>query len=150
MKSISELMKIGVPVIRSEATVREAAIEMKRLNVGALPVCQEEFVLGMLTDRDIILRVTARGKDPDKTLVSEVMTDRVVSCNEQDDLDEVLQLMNDQKVGRVIVYSENGRLKGMLSLGDILEDLGSSNWVDVVHSSRHHDSPVRRESSPHH
>ena len=80
---VREIMTPHVEVIHPDATLQEAAEEMSRLEIGPLPVCDGERLVGMLTDRDITIRATARGCDPNTTKVHEVMTSEVVLCQRE-------------------------------------------------------------------
>ncbi|PIQ91051.1 MAG: hypothetical protein COV71_01295, partial [Candidatus Omnitrophica bacterium CG11_big_fil_rev_8_21_14_0_20_41_12] len=79
-----DLMTRDVAWIKPEDSVRQAAIKMEELNVGALPVCDGEKLVGMVTDRDIVLHSTAEGKSPQNTSVSQVMSPEVVYCLEDE------------------------------------------------------------------
>jgi CBS domain-containing protein len=134
MKKVVDVMKKEVSVLSANASVQEAAEKMRALEIGALPVCDGDQVVGMLTDRDITVRVTAKGKDPHKTPVRSVMTKKVVSCSETQNLAEISDLMSREQVGRVVVLSPDNQLMGLLSLGDITHCLGANRLSDVVSS----------------
>jgi CBS domain-containing protein len=105
--------------IGPDAALPEAALKMKRLNVGILPVCDGNKLVGVVTDRDITIRGIAEARDPKKTKVSEVMTRKVVSCFEDQDLNEAVQLMEHHQVRRLPVLDRSNRLVGIMSLGDV-------------------------------
>ena len=86
---LSEVMTPSPQIINPAASVADAAAMMKELNVGALPVCDNDTVIGLVTDRDITVRATAEHRDPDSALVREVMSPRVVFCLENDDVEVV-------------------------------------------------------------
>jgi uncharacterized protein (DUF2267 family)/CBS domain-containing protein len=106
-------------VISPEASLAEAAQKMKRLNVGTLPVCQGDELIGMLTDRDITVRAIAEGRDPKQTIVREVMTPEVVCCHEDEDITEAVRLMEEKQIRRLPVKDGHQRLVGIVSLGDL-------------------------------
>jgi len=117
---LDECMTRGVECTHPEATLQEAALMMRELDVGTLPVCDEnERVIGMVTDRDITVRAVANGKDPRTTLVRDAMTAGVVYCYEDQDVDEAARLMEDRQIRRLIVLDHDHRLAGILSLGDL-------------------------------
>ena len=91
---------------------------MEELNVGALPVIAADEVVGMITDRDIVVRSVAQGLDPEKHKVMEAATEGVISCNEEDDVSVVVKLMEDNQIRRVLV-KDNGKVTGIISLGDL-------------------------------
>jgi CBS domain-containing protein len=116
---VSEVMTREVECIRPEATVQEAAAKMKDLDVGVLPVCENDQILGMITDRDIVLRSTADGSSPLMSSVQSVMTPGVVICHEDDSVEEAARLMSDRQIRRLVVLGADGHLAGILSLGDL-------------------------------
>lgn len=132
MKYVTDAMKTKVATLSPRSTVQEAAKMMKSLNIGALPVCEKDRVLGMLTDRDITIRVTSKGLDPRKTKIQKIMTKKVISCEEHQDLREVARLMTDKQVGRLFVLSSDRKLRGLLTLGDIVHCLGADRLSEVV------------------
>ena len=85
---LKDVMTRNVEVIGPEATVQDAASRMDALNIGPLPVWENDRLVGMLTDRDIIVRATAAGEDPSTTRVRDVMTREVLCCHEDDDIRE--------------------------------------------------------------
>jgi CBS domain-containing protein len=119
---VKEVMTKLVEFVRPETTVQEAAGKMKDLNVGPIPVCEGERVLGILTDRDIVVRAVAEGRDARTTRVQDVMTRDVVCCKEDDDVKEAARLMKEHQIRRVVVVNANKRLAGIVSLGDIAVD----------------------------
>jgi CBS domain-containing protein len=119
---IAEVMTRDVKVIGPERSVREAARLMDNLNVGSLPVCDGERLVGMITDRDITVRATAVGEDPDRTRVKEIMTDDVRWCFEDDDVSDVVRTMGDVQIRRLPVIDHEKRLVGIVALGDLATD----------------------------
>jgi CBS domain-containing protein len=121
MQMISEVMTRNVQFVSPQETVRRAAQMMDDLNVGALPVCDGERLVGMVTDRDITVRATSTGSAPDDTVVDEVMSTDVRWCFEDQPLDEVMQQMADTQIRRVpvVTHDDAHRLIGIVSLGDI-------------------------------
>jgi CBS domain-containing protein len=116
---VFEAMTPEVIRVAPETTLVNAARTMKAIDVGLLPVCVRDEVVGMLTDRDITVRSVAEGRDPRTTEVQEVMTPRVVFCNPEDDVREAAALMQLVQLRRLLVMNEQGRLVGIVSLSDI-------------------------------
>ncbi|MGH6873562.1 MAG: CBS domain-containing protein [Aestuariivirgaceae bacterium] len=116
---IAELMTRDVKVIGPERSVRDAARLMDNLNVGSLPVCDGERLVGMITDRDITVRATAVGEDPDRTQVKEIMTEDVRWCFEDDEIGDVVRTMGDVQIRRLPVIDRERRLVGIVALGDL-------------------------------
>jgi CBS domain-containing protein len=118
MRKISEVMTSDAKVIRPDDTVQNAAKMMADLNVGSLPVCDGRRLQGMITDRDITIRVTAEGRQGN-TPVREVMTEDVIWCTEDDDAQDVLAKMGDQQIRRIPVVDKDRNLVGIVALGDL-------------------------------
>jgi CBS domain-containing protein len=129
---LKEIMTRGVNVISPEATLKEAAEKMKNLDVGPLPVCDGERLVGMLTDRDITVRVVAAGCDPSTTKVGDVMTPEVVYCFEDQSVEEAAKLMEEQQIRRLPVLNRNKWLVGIISLGDLAVDTGDRQLAGKV------------------
>jgi CBS domain-containing protein len=119
-RKVGDVMTRGVEVVRPDDTVKHAAVMMEAHEVGPLPVCDGERLIGMLTDRDITVRAVAAGRDPSSTTVRETMTaEDVAYVFEDQDVDEAVALMNDRQVRRLPVVSREKRLVGILALADI-------------------------------
>jgi CBS domain-containing protein len=116
---IREVMTPRVEVIRPDASIQEAAQKMKSLDVGPIPVCDGERLVGMLTDRDISIRAVAEGKDPKQTRVNEVMTEAVFYCFDDDDVQTAVETMQRAQIRRLVVVNRDKRLVGIVSLGDL-------------------------------
>ena len=116
---IAEVMTRGVDLTDPEATLQEAARTMAEEDVGFLPVGENDRVVGMITDRDIAVRAVAAGRDPTTTRVREVMTDRVLYCFEDEEIEMAAESMSREHVRRLPIVNRRKRLVGVLSLGDI-------------------------------
>ena len=117
---VSERMTRNPRTVAPDESVRLAAALMDELDIGALPVCDEDDnLIGIVTDRDITIRATALGSPPDSTNVSEVMTETVQSISEDSDIGEAEQLMSTAQIRRVPVVDGDNHLVGILSLGDL-------------------------------
>src|SRR5262245_15153058 len=121
---ISEVMTLGVECTRPDATLQEAAERMKARDVGSLPVCDNDRLAGVLTDRDIVLRAVAVGRDPKVTRVHDTMTPETVYCFEDQDITEAAQLMKERQIRRLMVLNRAKRLVGILALGDLAVETG--------------------------
>lgn len=115
---IQEMMTRDVRIANPEHTLREAARIMAEIDAGALPVGENDRLVGMLTDRDIVVRAVAEGKGPD-TRVRDVMSSDICYCFADQELEEVAANMADVKVRRLPVVNREKRLVGIVSLGDI-------------------------------
>jgi len=119
MLRIKDLMTPQAEVISPDATTEDAAALMKTLDIGVLPVCDEEGLVGILTDRDLVVRVLAATRDPKAMLVGEAMTPSVVYCFEDDDVEHAAAVMAGQQIRRLPVLDKNRKLVGIVSVGDI-------------------------------
>lgn len=115
---VSEVMTRDVRVANANETIQDAARIMAEIDAGAVPVGDNDRLVGMLTDRDIAVRAVAKGKGPD-TKVSEVMTADVKYCFEDEDTEHVCSNLGDQQIRRIPVVNRDKRLVGILSLGDL-------------------------------
>ena len=116
---VSDVMTREVETVHPDATLREAAEKMKALDIGPLPVSDGRQLVGMVTDRDITVRATAEGRDPNTTPVREVMTDTIVSCFVDDDVREAARIMEKEQIRRLVVFDRGKNLVGVVSLGDL-------------------------------
>jgi len=120
MQTIQEVMTRDVQRVSPEETVRRAAQLMDEYNVGAIPVCDGDKLVGMITDRDITVRSTAAGQAPEQTRVGDVMSTDVRTCYQNQTVDEVLGQMGDVQIRRVpVVDQDSHSLVGIVSLGDM-------------------------------
>jgi CBS domain-containing protein len=115
---VREAMTRDVSVAAPEQTIQEAARLMAAIDAGVLPVGQADRLVGMITDRDIALRGVGAGKGPD-TSVREVMTEEVLYCFEDQEIEEVARNMGDNQLRRLPVLNRDKRLVGILSLADV-------------------------------
>jgi CBS domain-containing protein len=115
---VRDVMTKSVATINSDATVKDAAQLMLQYNVGSIPVVDSNGLVGIVTDRDIVVRNIAQGQDPMSTQVKNVMTSQVTTVSPEDDVQSITQMMASRQIRRVPVV-ENQKLIGMVSLGDI-------------------------------
>ena len=117
---ISEVMTRDVESTTPETTLQKVAARMRDLDVGSLPVINEQGkVIGVITDRDIAIRAVASGADPTSASVEEAMTAEVVFCYDDQDVNDAAELMKDRQIRRLIILDRNDRLAGIIALGDI-------------------------------
>jgi CBS domain-containing protein len=129
MQTISEVMSSDVQTISPDATIEEAAQEMRDGDFGLVPVAEDDQLLGVLTDRDIAIRAVAEGRDP-STPVREVMSEGVVWAKEDDSVEDAARIMSDHQIRRLPIVDADQRLVGIVSLGDFAVD--SSDIEPVV------------------
>jgi CBS domain-containing protein len=121
---VSEAMTAQVVTATPQTTITEVARQMAKIESGAVPVMADGKVVGIVTDRDIVIRVVAKGGSLDGP-VSEMMSDDVQSCQEEDNLADAAAKMGAQQIRRLVVLDDAGKLTGILSLGDIAVDYGA-------------------------
>ncbi len=124
----ADIMTENPEIVTPDATLADAARKMRDLNVGIIPVVDSEQnrrLRGVITDRDITIRAVAEGRDATSTLVSDVMSKDVETCNKNDSVQNVLQLMEREQVRRVPITDREGRLVGIVAQADVATDLDS-------------------------
>jgi CBS domain-containing protein len=120
---VSDLMARHVEFIEPDATVQDAAALMGELDVSALPIGTADDLKGVITDRDILYRLVAEGKDPRRTSVLQIASRIVFSCRPDDELSTAMDLMASQNVRRLPVVDEAQRVVGWLTLSDLSRHL---------------------------
>jgi CBS domain-containing protein len=128
---VSDAMTPDVTIVTPDQPIRDAARLMSQIDSGALPVGSGDRLVGMITDRDIAVRAVANGKGPD-TPVSQVMSQEVMYCFDDDDLDGVANNMREIKVRRLPVVNQQKRLVGIVSIGDIALVAGPSPTGETI------------------
>lgn len=140
---VRDVMTPQVDFLHSDQTIRAAAEKMKQLNVGVVPVVAGGEAVGILTDRDIVLRSVAQGLDPEKQQVMEAVSERVVSCKADDNVEVAAGLMEDNQIRRVLVRDNGGKLTGIVSLGDLAVNLKEGTTGEVLRKVSEPAEPVR-------
>ena len=116
---LKEIMTPEVERLSKDATIQEVAQKMKALDVGMIPIYDGDRLVGMVTDRDITVRVVAEARDVTQTPAHLVMTSEVFYCFEDQTLEEAAQVMERHQIRRLIVLNRDKRLVGIVSLGDL-------------------------------
>ena len=139
MTRIADIMTRSIAVVGRDETLQAAARRMREMDVGALPVTDGKALVGMVTDRDITVRGVAEGMVAQESLVSDVMTEEVRWCNEDDSVEAVMAEMGEAQVRRLPVLGANREIVGIVALGDI-----------ATRQSAHTDETLREISTPDH
>jgi CBS domain-containing protein len=129
---VREIMSHNVKQISSTATIGEAAECMREYDVGALPVTQDRKTVGVITDRDIVIRAIAADMDPRITPVKEAMTPELVCCEEYDRIEDAARIMEDRQVRRLLVVDSADRVVGILSVSDLAMKTGNEHLAYEV------------------
>ncbi len=137
MTRISDIMTRSVALVGRDETLQTAARRMKEMDVGALPVTDGKALVGMVTDRDITVRGVAEGMVAQESLVSDVMTNEVRWCSEDDSVATVMAQMGEQQVRRLAVLDARHEIVGIVALGDF-----------ATRQSAHTDETLREISTP--
>jgi len=116
---VSEIMTTNVECISPDAGMTEIANTMKTLDVGFLAICENDRLIGTITDRDIVIRGIASGKNLDTLKARGIMSDDVFWCYEDDEIKDVAGKMREKNVRRMVLLTRDKRLAGVVSIGDI-------------------------------
>lgn len=120
LKQVKDLMESETVMIGPDATLTEAARKMKDVDCGFLPVGTGKSPEGIITDRDIVIRAIAEGKDPGRERVRDYMTAEICACRESDTLEGAARMMNENEVSRLVVEDNAGNICGVLTFGRII------------------------------
>jgi CBS domain-containing protein len=142
MTRVVDVMTRGVRTMKPADSIQFAAQTMNELDVGALPVCDGERLVGMVTDRDIALRCVAPGLAGDRTPVQRILSTDVRYCHEDQTVDEAAEMMQAARIRRLPVIDADRHLVGIVSLGDIAvkgsEELASEALESISHPAKPH------------
>lgn len=116
---VRDIMTKSVDCASPGMTLIEASKKMKVDNVGALPVCENDRLIGMVTDRDIVVEALAEGLDPNNTTVGHIVSSPIIWCFDDQPIEEAAQLMESKQVRRLVVLDRGKKISGILSLADI-------------------------------
>ncbi len=136
---VKRAMHKGAMWISPETPLLEVAKTMQEHDIGALPVGENDRLIGMVTDRDIVCRAVAKGGNLAKMTARDVMTKGISWCKEEHDIEEALELMQRNRIRRLPVINESKRMVGILSLGDISHSAPQEMTFEMVRAvSAHH------------
>jgi CBS domain-containing protein len=144
---IREMMKADAATLDPDFTVEQAARVMRDEKVGFAPVVSNGMVLGVLTDRDIVVRAVARGYHMKLAKVLDILTPGAVHCSEDDDVRDAAKLMAENRVRRIVVVKPDNRLAGVLSLSDLASQAGETAKVVEEILSQTSPEPLEAETS---
>jgi CBS domain-containing protein len=131
-KTIREIMTANPTTVESSTPAVEAARTMRDEDVGLLPITEGDQLWGTITDRDIVVRAVAEGRDVQSTTVGEIASRDLVTIDPQQDLDEALRLMAQHQVRRLPVVEEDGRLVGIVAQADVAQAGDDARTGEVV------------------
>jgi CBS domain-containing protein len=131
-KQITDVMTSNPRIVDSSAPIAEAAQIMKSEDVGSVPIVEGDRLIGIVTDRDVAIRVVAEGKDPRSTQVREIASRELVTVDPDQSLDEAARLMAQHQVRRLPVVEEDGRLVGIVAQADVAQAGDDARTGEVV------------------
>jgi CBS domain-containing protein len=131
-KQVREVMTSSPRTVAPDATVQEAARLVRDEDVGSLPIVDGDRLVGTITDRDIVLRVVADGKDPQSVTVRDVASTDLVTVDPEQNLEEVLRLMARHQIRRLPVVEEDGRLVGIVAQADVAQEAEPAQVGEAV------------------
>lgn len=139
MTQINEVMSSDFKFITPDASVQDAAALMRDLDIGFIPVGDNDRLVGMITDRDIAVRSAANGENPAEQQVRDVLSPKTFYCFDDQDVDEVCENMAEIKVRRLPVVNRDKRLVGIVSLGDLAQACHRAKAGDALQEITHCD-----------
>jgi CBS domain-containing protein len=136
---VKDIMTRDVQVVSPDTSVFDAARKMRSFDIGCLPVCKNQRCVGIFTDRDIVIRGVAEGRNLENTAAGDIMSTNIVHCSEDDDISTVIKLMEDKQLRRILVLDENKYPVGICSVGDVALDSGDLQLTgEVMHEVARH------------
>jgi CBS domain-containing protein len=119
MMKVREAMHEGVEWVGPDTSVNDLARKMREEDIGAIPIGENDRLIGMVTDRDIVIRGFVDGRNISSLTARDVMTEGIVYCRANEELGDALRIMEEKKLRRLPVIDENKRMVGILSMGDV-------------------------------
>ena len=129
---LRDIITDSVDTLTPTTTLEDAAKMMRERDLGWMPVEEADKVIGIVTDRDIVIRAIASSLYPKTTALGQVMTKNVLSCNIDDDIDDACELMEREQVRRLVVLDDDGALAGVVSLADLAHRGDEDHSVEVL------------------
>lgn len=135
---VRDIMHAGVTWVSPEATAKELARKMRDEDIGSIPVGENDRLVGMVTDRDIVCKGLADGKDIATLTARDLMTGPIVYCRTDEDVEDAARIMEEHAIRRLPVINENKRMVGMLSMGDIADAASRDLTAEVTRAVADH------------
>lgn len=140
---VQEIMSQTAVVIDPNMTIRDVARRMRTDNIGALPVGENDRLIGMVTDRDIVVRAVADERPAGNTTARQVMSDHILYCFADDDIDKAAEIMADHQVRRLAVLNRDHRMVGVVALADLGRKAAEAGKTALQGVSEATDQPRR-------
>jgi CBS domain-containing protein len=136
---VKDVMHKGVEWVTPDTPVADVAKKMREHDIGAVPVGEDDRLVGMVTDRDITIRAVAGNRDISKLAVRDVMTSGIIYCRDAEEVDDAVRIMESKQIRRLPVIDENKRMVGIVALGDISHAASRDLAAEVMKAvSAHH------------
>lgn len=140
---VRDVMESKLEVIAPNQTLADAAKKMRDDDIGSLPIVEDSKLIGIITDRDIVVRCIANGADPKSTAVRDAASDDVVHCRADQTVEDATKIMAAAKVRRLPVIDADRRLVGIVALGDISREGSAAKVGDALHDISEPTRPSR-------
>lgn len=137
---VRDVMTRDVELVSPDTPIKDAAMKMRDVDTGFLPVGENDRLVGTITDRDIAIRAVAEGKDPSATTVRDAMSEHLVYCYDDQPTEECAALMGERQIRRLPILNRDKRLVGVVSLGDLAkagEEDVVGHAVEEISQKRH-------------
>lgn len=135
---VRDVMHVGVTWVEPGRSISDLARMMRDEDIGSIPVGENDRLVGMVTDRDIVCKGLADGKDLDSLTARDVMTGPIVYCRADEDIDDAVRIMEEHEIRRLPVINEDKRMVGMLSMGDIADCASRDLTAEVTRAVADH------------
>lgn len=136
---VREAMHKGAQWVSPNTSLRELARLMREHDIGSVPIGKDDRLIGMVTDRDIVCRGLADARDIDSCTARDVMSEGIIYCRDDEDLEDAVHLMEQKQIRRLPVIDQNKRMVGILALGDVSHAGARNLSGEVLHAvSSHH------------
>jgi CBS domain-containing protein len=135
MQIVKDVMTTKVVYLPSETTIAEAARTMREQDIGDVVIADGPSLAGLLTDRDVVVRAVAEGRDPEATTIGEIMTRDLVTVRSDDTIQQAALLMRDRAVRRLLVCDDDHGLVGVVSIGDLAERIDPDSVLGGISSA---------------
>ena len=140
---VKEAMTSDVVWVSPSEDIGSVASKMKEFDIGAIPVCKNEEIVGIVTDRDIVVRGLVNDGDIAKHSVREIMSEQPIWCSATESVEDAIRLMEDKQIRRLPVVDKKMHLIGLLSLGDVSQNASHELSGEVIAAvSRHRNEPL--------
>jgi CBS domain-containing protein len=135
---VKDAMHAGVTWVEPDTRIHELARMMRDQDIGSIPIGENDRLVGMVTDRDIVCKGLADGKDVNALTARDLMTGPIVYCRDDEDIDDAARIMEEHEIRRLPVINENKRMVGILSLGDIADCASRDLTAEVTRAVADH------------